>query len=101
VDNADGTRKGYPTAVGSALSPQLPAYFNSVALCTTKPGGIRVIKTSATSLIDLKNPKPFAMLPEYPISTGLADFFAVLKEKPKLKQTPTQQKSKPTLLKRI
>jgi hypothetical protein len=41
------------------------------------------------------------MLPEYPIETGLADFFAVLKEKPKLKQTQPQQKSKPTLLKRI
>jgi hypothetical protein len=39
------------------------------------------------------------MLPEYPIDTGLAEFFAVLKEKPKLKQP--QQKPKPTLLKRI
>jgi hypothetical protein len=95
VDNEDGTRKGYPTAVGAALSPQIPAYFNSVALCRTKPGGKRVIQTAATSLIDLKNPKPFAMLPEYPIETGLADFFAVLKAKP----TPVQ---KPKLtLKRI
>jgi hypothetical protein len=95
VDNEDGTRKGYPTAVGAALSPQLPAYFNSVALCLTKAGGKRVIKTAATSLIDLKNPKPFAMLPEYPIETGLADFFAVLREKPKL--TQTQPKPKLTL----
>jgi hypothetical protein len=92
VDNDDGTRKGYPTAVGAALSPQIPAYFNSVALCRTKPGGKRVIQTAATSLIDLKNPKPFAMLPEYTIETGLADFFAVLKAKP----TP-QQKPKLTL----
>jgi hypothetical protein len=92
VDNDDGTRKGYPTAVGAALSPQIPAYFNSVALCRTKPGGKRVIQTAATSLIDLKNPKPFAMLPEYTIETGLADFFEVLKAKP----TP-QQKPKLTL----
>ena len=34
-------------------------------------------------MIDLKNPKPFEMLPHYPISTGLADFFAVLREVPK------------------
>jgi hypothetical protein len=87
VDNEDGTRKGYPMAIGAALSPQIPAYFNSVALCRTKPGGKRVIQTSATALIDLKNPKPFAMLPEYPIETGLADFFAVLREPPI--QTPT------------
>jgi AAA domain len=82
VDNEDGTRKGYPMAIGAALSPQIPAYFNSVALCRTKPGGKRVIQTAATALIDLKNPKPFAMLPEYPIDTGLADFFAVLREPP-------------------
>lgn len=82
VDNEDGTRKGYPTAVGAALSPVIPAYFNSVALCRTKPGGKRVIQTSATAMIDLKNPKPFAMLPEYPIETGMADFFAILREPP-------------------
>ena len=87
VDKEDGTRKGYPTAVGAALSPQLPAYFNSVALCQTKPGGKRVIQTAATALIDLKNPKPFAMLPQYPIETGLADFFAVLREPPTSKAT--------------
>jgi hypothetical protein len=98
VDNDDGTRKGYPTAVGAALSPQIPAYFNSVALCRTKSGGKRVIQTAATALIDLKNPKPFAMLPEYPIDTGLADFFAVLKGKPETKPTPQKPK---LILKRI
>jgi len=51
-------------------------------LCTVKPGGKRVIQTTPTALIDLKNPAPFAMLPEYPIGTGLADFFEVLRGKP-------------------
>jgi hypothetical protein len=83
VDNPDGTKKGYPTAVGSALSPQIPRYFNSVALCQTSAGGKRTIQTTATAMIDLKNPKPFAMLPTYPIETGLADFFKVLRDKPK------------------
>jgi len=83
VDNPDGTKKGYPTAVGSALSPQIPRYFNSVALCQTSAGGKRTIQTTATAMIDLKNPKPFAMLPTYPIEIGLAEFFKVLREQPK------------------
>lgn len=85
VDNPDGTKKGYPTAVGSALSPVIPRYFNSVALCQTSAGGTRTIQTQATAMIDLKNPKPFAMAKSYPIETGLADFFAVLREAPKEK----------------
>jgi hypothetical protein len=83
VDNPDGTKKGYPTAVGSALSPTIPRYFNSVALATTGPGGKRTIQTAATAMIDLANPKPFEMAPSYPISTGLAEFFKVLRNQPK------------------
>lgn len=85
VDNPDGTKKGYPTAVGSALSPVIPRYFNSVALCQTSAGGKRTIQTTATAMIDLKNPKPFAIAPSYPIETGLADFFGVLREPPQTK----------------
>lgn len=81
VEREDGTTKGYPTAVGSALSPVIPRYFNSVALCLTK-GGRRTLQTQATAMIDLKNPKPFSMAKEYPIESGLADFFAVLREPP-------------------
>lgn len=91
VENPDGTKKGYPTAIGSALSPQIPRYFNSVALCQTKAGGARTIQTTATAMIDLKNPKPFAMAPSYPIETGLADFFAVLREAPKAEAKPKLQ----------
>jgi hypothetical protein len=85
VDNPDGTRKGYPTAVGSALSPIISRYFNSVALCQTSAGGKRTLQTAATAMVDLKNPKPFEMLPHYPIDTGLADFFGVLRKKPETK----------------
>jgi hypothetical protein len=79
VDNPDGTKKGYPTAVGSALSPQIPRYFNSVALAQTGPGGKRQIQTAATSMIDLANPAAFKMLPTLPIETGLATFFETLR----------------------
>ena len=82
VDNPDGSRKGYPTSVGSALSPVIPRYFNSVALCQTQAGGKRTIQTASTAMIDLKNPKPFAMAKSYPLETGLADFFGVLREHP-------------------
>lgn len=83
VENPDGTKKGYPSSVGAALSPLIPRYFNSVALCQTSAGGKRTIQTVATAMIDLKNPKPFAMANSYPIDTGLADFFAVLRDPPK------------------
>jgi hypothetical protein len=82
VDNPDGSRKGYPTSVGSALSPVIPRYFNSVALCQTSGAGKRTIQTAATAMIDLKNPKPFEMAKSYPIETGLADFFSVLRPTP-------------------
>lgn len=79
IDNPDGTKKGYPTAVGSALSAQLPAYFNSVALAQTGPGGKRHIQTTSTAMIDLANPAAFKMLPQLPIETGLATFFQTLR----------------------
>lgn len=79
VDNPDGTKKGYPTAIGSALSPQIPRYFNSVALAQTGPGGKRQIQTAATAMIDLANPAAFKMLPTLPIETGLGTFFDVLR----------------------
>lgn len=79
VDNPDGTRKGYPTAVGAALSPQIPRYFNSVALAQTGPSGKRQIQTAATAMIDLANPASFKMLPTLPIETGLATFFETVR----------------------
>lgn len=87
VDNPDGTKKGYPTAVGSALSPTIPRYFNSVALCTNVAGK-RSIQTAATAMIDLKNPKPFDMLPRYDLADGLSSFFKVLRGTPLTTQKP-------------
>lgn len=78
VDNPDGTRKGYPTAIGSALSPTIPRYFNSVALCANQ-GGKRLVQTASTAMIDLKNPAPFKMVPALPIDNALATFFQTLR----------------------
>lgn len=80
VENPDGTRKGYPTAVGSALSPQIPRYFNSVALAQTAVTGKRQIQTAPTAMIDLANPASFKMLPTLPLETGLATFFDTVRQ---------------------
>lgn len=79
MDRPDGSVKGYPTSVGSALSPEIPAYFNSVALYHTIIGGKRTIQTTATALIDLKNPASFRMAPTMDLNDGLAKFFSTLK----------------------
>lgn len=80
-DQPDGTTKGFPQGVGQKLSPKIPQYFPSVILYTNK-GGKRTIQTNSTPLIDLANPKPFEMAKEYPIDTGLASFFEVLRPAP-------------------
>lgn len=87
ITNPDGSTKGYPNSVGSALGPTIPRYFNQWAQCLSK-GGKRTIQTVATATIDLKNTKPFEMAASYPLETGLADFFAVLRESPTTKPTP-------------
>lgn len=81
MEQPDGTKKGFPQGVGQALSPKIPQYFPSIVLYTNK-GGKRTIQTNSTPMIDLANPAPFAMQPSYPIETGLADFFEVLRPHP-------------------
>ena len=92
-DQPDGTRKGFPQGVGQALSPKIPQYFSSVILYTNQ-NGKRTIRTNSTPLIDLANPAPFLISPDYPIETGLASIFEALR-KPPVKDNP-----KPALVKR-
>jgi hypothetical protein len=94
MEQGDGTTKGFPQGVGQKLSPKVPQYFPSVVLYTNK-GGKRTIQTNSTPLIDLANPAPFKMEKSYPIETGLADFFAVLRE------PPAKERPKALTLKRV
>lgn len=83
VDREDGMTKGYPSAIGSALSPKIPTYFNSVALCTVAGTGAnvkRTIQTAPTAMIDLKNPAPFAMQATLPLETAMATFFSTVRK---------------------
>lgn len=81
LDLPDGTTKGFPQGVGQKLSPKIPQYFPTYVHFTNKSGK-RKIGTISTPLIDLANPAPFTIEKEYPIETGLADIFAVLREPP-------------------
>lgn len=78
-ERPDGTMKGFPSSVGKAIGPDIPTYFDNMALTQTIAGGKRVIQTIPTALIDLKNAASFKMAPTYPIETGLAEFFKTLR----------------------
>lgn len=87
LEQPDGTKKGFPQGVGQALSPKIPQYFPSVVLYTNRAGK-RTLQTNSTPMMDLANPAPFAMAPAYPIETGLADFFGVLRKPPGAVEKP-------------
>lgn len=86
METPDGI-KAYPQGVGAKLSPKIPQYFPSVIRFRNQNGN-RTIQTNSTPMIDLANPAPFAMQPSYPIETGLADFFKVLRPHPDGTYTP-------------
>lgn len=72
----DGATKGFPVTVGTAIGPEVPTYFPTIALAT-KNGARRVIRTRSTNMIDLKNPRSFDkdFAEELPMDTGLAEYF--------------------------
>jgi hypothetical protein len=79
----EGTNKGYVAAVGTALGPHIPKYFDSMILAEASGSGTNVkrkVKTFPTGVIDLKTPSP-KMAADYPLSTGLSEIVAILKEK--------------------
>lgn len=81
-EGPDGLRKGYTSAIGKALGPKLPRFFNTLLLSETKGSGSKVqrkIKTVPTALIDVKNPAPWKIDDEYDVADGLAKIFAKLK----------------------
>lgn len=78
VERQDGTKKAYPSAVGEALSPKIPTYFNNLLLSESSGNGAnvkRTFKTLPTTFMDLKNTGAEDLPATLPINTGLADFF--------------------------
>lgn len=78
----EGKEKGYPNAVGSALGPKIPKYFNTMVQAQVEGFGKtmrRTISTVPTEILDLKNPTPFRIEENYPLGDGLAELFKKLK----------------------
>lgn len=89
----DKTTKIFPQGVGQKLSPKIPQYFPNY-IRMTKRGEKRTLQLKSDALIDLANTRPdiFAGPDGAPRdldpSTGLAEFFAVLKGQPAKSQEP-------------
>ena len=82
-EDGQGLAKGYISAVGSALGPIIPSYFNTIVLAQSQGNGKnvkRTITTIPTAMIDLKNSAPFKIDQTLPLETGLATLFEKLKE---------------------
>lgn len=80
-ESDQGVTKGYCNAVGKALGPVIPRYFNTMLLAETSGRGEktkRKIKTMPTGMIDLKTPIP-EVAAEFPLETGMAEIFALLR----------------------
>lgn len=78
VDNPDGTKKGYPVSIGSAISPTIPRYWNNY-IRFSRSGGKRKIETESSAMFDLATAAPFHMESKFDIETGMADVFRILR----------------------
>lgn len=73
---------GYPNTLGKALPPKLGRYFNTVLMARSTGQGAglrRKILTNTSGIVELKNTAPTKVKPEYPLETGLADYFAAVR----------------------
>jgi len=78
----DGTLREQVTAIGEALGPKVPTYFNTFVLAESRAVGSsskKEIKTIPTATLDLKNPAPFEVEKVLPLETGMATLFESLK----------------------
>lgn len=78
----DGTWAEQVTAIGEALGPKVPTYFNTFILAESRAVGTtakREIKTIPTTTLDLKNPAPLKVEKVLPLETGMATLFKSLK----------------------
>jgi len=82
VERPDGSMKGYASAIGKALGPEIPKYFNTLLMAESKGTGEnvkRTIQTMPTALVDLKNPHPFDLPKTLPLESGMAEVFKILR----------------------
>jgi len=78
IGEDNGPQHGYPASLGKALPPKIGRYFNSMLMAKTSGSGAsakRKITTVSSPLVELKTTNPLRVKAEYPIETGLADYF--------------------------
>lgn len=74
----EAVEKAFPQTVGKAISPLIGRYFDAALLVQSTGSGVnakRKILTNSTHWIELKNTAPLRVAQEYPLETGLADYF--------------------------
>lgn len=82
IGEENGPQRGYPNTLGKALPPKVGRYFNSALMARSTGQGTtlkRKILTNTSGIIDLKNTAPLKVLAEYPLETGLADYFKAVR----------------------
>lgn len=85
IEDESGVTQAFPSAIGKAIGPKVAMNFPTLILAATKQRGGNVersIYTVPTNMVDVKNPKPFALPPKLPLETGLATIFEELKKTP-------------------
>lgn len=78
IGEDNGPQRGYPNTLGKALPPKVGRYFNTILMAKTTGQGTalkRKIVTNVTGVIELKNSAPTKVKSEYPLESGLADYF--------------------------
>ncbi len=71
--------RGFPQTIGKAIGPKVGQYFNhALRVKASGQGSLekRMILTNTSDMIELKSAAPLRVKAEYPIETGLADYFA-------------------------
>lgn len=81
MDLPDKTKMIFPQGVGQKLSPKIPQYFPNYIRYINQSGK-RTIQLESDNMIHLASVRPSQMPKTLPIETGLADFFAVLRDPP-------------------
>lgn len=79
----EGIPTGYPSAIGRALSPHIPRWFNNMLVAHRTVQGSKTVHKLYTQsqylsgqVVSAKTSAPLKVKKDYPIETGLADFFA-------------------------
>jgi len=78
IETEAGPTRGFAQTIGKALAPKVGQYFNHALMAKATGQGDaqkRVIVTNTSGMIELKNTAPLRVQAEYPLATGLADYF--------------------------